>query len=172
MFNTIDASLLRKAALMVSKDVTRFNIRDVRVTAQTVEATDGHMAFRAAVNLGLDEPVFLRPKRKIPVNADVVEFNPDDVAHSRVVGTRGLSLGVLLEYFSVEDSHVFPDLDRVLPEKPDSDDVGFTLDLKLLARVSNGGAVSPVRIVPGKDSVAPVRLEGDGWEAVIMPIRP
>ena len=173
MFNTIEASFLRKAALMVSKDMPRTNIVHVRVTAATVEATDGHMAFRAFVNLGIDEAIFLAPKRKLPVGADVVEINPEDIMHSRVVSTKGLSLGVLLEYFDLAESHVFPNLDKVIQPAPESDEVGFSVDMHLLARVANGDkGPAEVKVVPGKDNLAPVGLSGRGWAATIMPLQP
>jgi hypothetical protein len=178
--NSIPTRLLAKAAACASKDRDRKHLGVVLICRQWIQATDGHIAFRAPSLVDIEGWVSLRPKRKLPQSVDEVHLDLQDIGMSPVM-TEGVPRGRLLEWFEAgyhKERPVFPNLDNVWPARCEKVTVSSILfDPTLLIGLTLHDPDSIVGIQLGDEAVDPVllwdahrnSLDTQRWEAVIMP---
>lgn len=193
----LSAKMLAKAAAMVSKETNRTMLQFIMVDKEWIQATDGHIAFRAASQLDKFEGyIKLTPKRKLPKPAETVRFvDPTKIDKDSLDGAIVLNskktLGRLIEWFDVEllaYRPSFPQLDRVWPtrdryEMKDGAQVRaqkVEIDLAIMSRLTtNDTRESYIEIELGakdRDGILIRNIEAveprEQWEAVLMPLQP
>lgn len=167
-------SIIKMLENTASKDETRYHLGCVEIASGFITATDGHIMGRCRLD---DEEFKQFPSSKYYIFRDEIGFLKTILKKNKygvILDAEITEKEIKIEGKKITVDEVrYPNVEQFVPRYDDSTVIAFNPELLLKLAVSMGTESKKPKSVKLyiKDSLTPIKVQIDGNEGVLMPVR-